>query len=60
MWNLYFNVTKCKVIHIGRNNEDSDYKMKVFQDEFRSIAECNEEKDVGVIFDNSISFDVHF
>ena len=54
MWNLYFNVTKCKVIHIERKNEEADYKMKVNEDEYRSIAKCNEEKDLGVIFDKCL------
>ena len=59
MWNLYYHITKCKDMHIGRENEQADYKMKVNEDEYRSIAICNEEKDIGVIFDTSFSFDVH-
>ena len=61
MWNLYFNVTMCKVVHIGRKNEEADYKMKVNhnEDKYRSIAKCNMEKDLGVIFDKSFSLDVH-
>ena len=27
LWNLYFNVTKCKLLHIGKNNQEIDYKM---------------------------------
>ena len=55
MWNLYFNVAKCKVMHIyykhfRRKNEEADYKMKVNEDEYRSIAKCNEEKNLAVIF----------
>ena len=59
MWNLYFNVTKCMAMRIGRKNEEADYKMKVNEDEYRSIAKCNEEKDLSIIFDKSFSFDVH-
>ena len=59
MWNLYFNVTKCKVMHIERKNEETDYKMKVNENEYRRIVKCNEEKDLGVIFAKSFSFDVH-
>ena len=58
MWNLYFNVAKCKVMQIGRKYEEADYKMKV-NDEYRSIAKFNEEKDLGAIFDNSFTFDAH-
>ena len=59
MWNLYFNVTKCKVMHIGRKNKDADYKMKVDEDECRSVAKYNEEKDLDVIFDRSFFLNVH-
>ena len=55
MWNLYFNVTKCK----ERKSKEADYKMKDNDDEYRGIAKCNEEKDMGIIFDKSFSFDVH-
>ena len=44
MWNLYFNVAKCKVMQKGRKNKEADYKMKVKEDENRSIAKCNEER----------------
>ena len=59
MWSLYFNVTKCKATHIGRKKKEAVYKMKVNEDEYRSIAKHNEEKDLGVIFDESFFFDVH-
>ena len=32
--------------------------MKVNENEHRSIAKCNEEKDLGIIFNKSFSFDV--
>ena len=32
--------------------------MKVNEDEYRSIAKRDEEKDLGVMFDKSFSFDV--
>ena len=46
-------------VYIGMENKEANYKMKVNEDEYRSIAKCNEEKDLGVIFDKSFSFDVH-
>ena len=50
MWNLYFNVTKYKVMHTGRKSEEADYKMKVNEDECTRIAKRSEEKDLGIIF----------
>ena len=55
MWNLYFNVTKCK----ERKSKEADYKMKVNDDEYRGIAKCNEEKDLGIIFKKNLSFEGH-
>ena len=59
MCNFILYVTKCKVLHKGRKREEADYKMKVNEDKYRSIAKCNMEKDLGVIFEKSFSFDVH-
>ena len=39
-------------------NKEANYKMKVNEDEYRSTAKCNEEKDLGIIFDTNFSFDV--
>ena len=46
-------------MHIGKKNEDVYDKMKVNEDEYGSVAKCNEEKDLGIIFDKSFSFDVN-
>ena len=43
-------------MHIGKKNEDVYDKMKVNEDDYRSIAKCNDEKDLGVIFYKSFSF----
>ena len=39
-WQLSFNVKKCKVMHIGRNNPRQDYTME--HDEIYSILEKTE------------------
>ena len=57
-WNLYFNVEKCKVMHLGRNNPGVKYTMKMGNDDF-DITVCKEEKDLGVTFDTKLSFDPH-
>lgn len=57
-WNLYFNVSKCKVLHMGKNNPRHDYSMMV-NDEMKTVMKCEEEKDLGVTFDDHLSFDKH-
>ena len=57
-WNLDFNVSKCKVLHIGSKNPENDYVMKTDAADI-DIAKCTEEKDLGVIFDKKLSFDNH-
>ena len=57
-WNLYFNAKKCKVMHIGCNNPQNEYKMKVDGCSV-SVVKCTEEKDLGVYFDCNLSFDRH-
>ena len=46
-------------MHIGKNNQEIDYKMKLSEDNYDNIAKCEEEKDLGVIFDKDLSFDAH-
>ena len=52
------NATKYKVLHIGKKNPEHNYRMKL-KDEIVEISECNEEKDLGIIFDKALSFDCH-
>ena len=58
MWNLYFNVDKCKVLHVGRRNPKLEYKM-VVGGLYKLLQSCEEEKDLGVIFNMSLNFDTH-
>ena len=43
LWGMEFNVSKCKVMHIGRNNPKHQYYMKG-----QPLVTTEEEKDVGV------------
>ena len=57
-WQLGFNVSKCKVLHIGKQNPVISYSMKndgVVQD----ILNCEEEKDLGITFDKQLTFNSH-
>ena len=57
-WKLLFNVQKCKVVHVGKKNPMTEYCMGTDANA-EPITVCEEEKDLGVVFDNSLKFDVH-
>ena len=57
-WQLQFNISKCKVLHIGRRVCGSEFSINVNNDVI-GITSCNAEKDLGVMFDTSLSFDAH-
>ena len=46
-------------MHIGKNNQEIDYKMKLSEDNYDNIVKCVEEKDLHVSFDKDLSFDAH-
>ena len=57
-WNLYFNVAKCKVMHLGKKNQHKEYFMKIEKEKQR-LNPCEEEKDLGITFEPNLSFDKH-
>lgn len=50
-WQMEFNSTKCKVLHIGRRNREFNYEM-----EGNWLESVNEEKDLGVWTDRGLTF----
>ena len=58
-WNLHFNINKCKVLHVGKNNKNSDYTLSTENGENIQITVTQEERDLGVVFDQALSFDTH-
>ena len=59
-WNLYLNVLKCHVLHVGKKNPVCKYTMRLTEGVDDSVLkECVEEKDLGVVFDKALSFDTH-
>ena len=54
LWQLKFNVKKCKTVHYGRNNQQYQYTMN-----FEDIESDSEEKDLGVIFQEDLKFSSH-
>ena len=57
-WKLFFNTSKCKVLHVGKSNPKYKYTMEQEGDE-TEVQECTQEKDLGVVFDNKLKFDLH-
>ena len=48
-WQMKFNVEKCKVLHIGSNNDHVQYSMNGIQ-----LGNVDKEKDLGVIISNDL------
>jgi len=53
-WQLPFNSSKCKSLHLGRFNPRHIYNMNG-----HSIEEVSKEKDLGVIIDEHLKFHEH-
>jgi len=56
-WQLRFNATKCKVMHIGLRNPKFQYTMG--NDNKVILEETTVEKDLGVHVDNQLNFSEH-
>ena len=53
-WLLPFNSTKCRVMHLGRQNAEHSYLL-----DGASIQEVREERDLGVVVDDELKFHQH-
>ena len=56
---LFFNANKCKVLLIGNNNPRFDYEMTDKNYNKVNIKVVDHEKDLGVIFQENLKFDLH-
>ena len=55
-----FNAKKCKSMHIGRTNLKHEYTMLDPENNTRTaITQVNEEKDLGVTFQDDLKFTKH-
>jgi hypothetical protein len=57
-WLMKFNVDKCKVMHVGRNNKKSthEYTMKDEQGLTRTLAVTQLERYLGILVSNDLKF----
>ena len=58
-WKLSFNANKCKVLHLGHNNDISRYTMLDSQGDYIQIEPVDSEKDLGVTFEHNLKFERH-
>lgn len=57
-WQLKFNSKKCKILHIGKNNPKLDYTIND-GNVTNTLASTEFEKDLGVITDPDLNFELH-
>ena len=57
-WLLKFNKSKCKVLHLGKNNPNFEYFKGEGTNKIKLLP-GNSEKDLGVFVDPQLSFDIH-
>ena len=59
-WQLKFNSSKCKVLHIGGKNPGHHYDMPTYDSQI-SLLECfdKEDKDLGIHIDPLLKFTQH-
>ena len=53
-WGMKFNIPKCKIMHVGKNNPAYEYNMK---NEKMTVVE--EEKDIGVVMQKNLKPSKH-
>ena len=59
-WQINFNITKCKVLHLGKKNRQEIYLMhENDKTVLSSIENVTEHPDLGVLMDTPLSFNKH-
>ena len=50
-WQMQFNTDKCSVIHVGKNNSESQYSLCD-----KILKASKRERDLGIVIDDSLKF----
>ena len=58
-WLMFFNINKCKVMHIGKDNPNFEYEMSDNQGVTKNLTSVEYEKDLGIHFQDNLKFDRH-
>ena len=58
-WQLHFNASKCKIMHLGYGNHRYDYEMQDKEGATVKLLDTKIEKDLGVHIDNELKFTEH-
>ena len=58
-WQMTFNATKCKHMRLGRQQLDFAYHMVDKEGNIHTLESVSSEKDLGVTFDNKLTFSEH-
>ena len=53
-WQMQFNASKCKILHVGGKNNRFSYTMGGFAPAGRVLEQTIEEKDIGVMIHESL------
>ncbi len=57
-WQISFNTEKCKTLYLGKDNIKQDYTMTLASST-ATLVETTCERDLGIMVDNSLSFEQH-
>ena len=57
-WKLEFNVSKCKIMHLGKTSMEAQYYMEVDKCKI-PVQGVESEKDLGVRIDSGLNFKLH-
>jgi ribonuclease P/MRP protein subunit RPP40 len=56
---MLFHPDKCKVMHLGHNNQHKEYRMKKNDGSEHVLDSTTAEKDLGVTVDDKLTFNTH-